>query len=55
MALSPSRTEVALREFIAREVDYDIHKNFECDEETGDDVYPELTYRFIEIYEAQED
>lgn len=54
MALDLKKVEATLREFISGEVDYDIHKQFEHDEETGEDSYPDLAERFIEIYEATE-
>ncbi len=33
-------------------LDYDLHKSIECDEETGEDGYPELTDYFITCYQA---
>lgn len=54
MSLDPQKVEATLREFISGEVDYDIHKQFEHDEETGEDSYPDLAERFIETYEALE-
>lgn len=50
MSLDPERVEAALRELIAH-VDYDTHKYIECDEETGEDRYPELVEDFIQYYE----
>lgn len=50
MALEPAVVEEALRQFVSREVDYDIHKQFECDEEDGSDRYPELAGEFVRLY-----
>lgn len=44
------RLESTLREFVSLHVDYDIHKDFEHDEETGEDSYPKLTKEFIKLY-----
>lgn len=55
MELDPKRVEEALRAFIADEVDYDIHKSFESDEETGLDSYPDLAEAFINYYESIEE
>ena len=41
--------ESALRHVIS-DIDYDIHKSIEADEETGEDGYPELTEQFIDHY-----
>lgn len=54
MALDPQRVEKALRELISR-VDYDTHKYIECDEETGEDGYPDLVEDFIAYYESAEE
>lgn len=51
--LDAVRLESTLREFVSAEIDYDIHKNLEADEETGDDSYPELTKKFINLYNKQ--
>lgn len=40
--IDPVVLEAALRRFIAVDVDYDFHKNYECGEDTGEDTYPEL-------------
>lgn len=48
--LNPARVEKALRRFISVEVDYDLHKQFECDEEDSSDHYPRLAKSFIELY-----
>jgi hypothetical protein len=40
----------ALREVIAG-ADYDLHKAYECDEETGEDNYSELVDVFVRAYE----
>ncbi|MHA6764741.1 hypothetical protein [Streptacidiphilus sp. PAMC 29251] len=50
--LDPANVERALRQFIAGEVDYDIHKNFECGEEDGEDSYPDLADAFLGYLEA---
>lgn len=42
--------EEALRQFISDEIDYDIHKNLEHDEEDGTDSYPELAKTFMILY-----
>lgn len=52
MFLDPKKVEASLREFISREVDYDIHKQIENDEETGEDLYPDLAKKFIGIYNS---
>lgn len=44
--------EQFLRSFIAGEIDYDIHKNYECGEEDGLDTYPELAEAAGEILDA---
>jgi len=49
MALDPTKVERALRSLIS-DIDYDLHKNIECDEETGDDSYPILVEGFINDY-----
>ena len=38
--------EKQLRAFVS-DLDYDIHKNLECDEETEEDRYPELAENFL--------
>ena len=37
---------------LVEEVDYDIHKNYECGEEDGEDHYPELVAAAAEILAA---
>lgn len=44
--------EAALRALIA-DVDYDLHKQIECDEEDGTDHYPGLAANFIAHMEAR--
>ncbi|KQO98337.1 hypothetical protein [Leifsonia sp. Leaf264] len=46
-----ARAEKALRRTIA-ELDYDIHKSLESDEETGEDTYADWVDVFIDAYEA---
>lgn len=53
LGIDPARVEKALRELISR-LDYDLHKYTECDEEDGEDHYPELAEEFIEYYEDSE-
>lgn len=48
-----SRVDAALRALIS-DLDYDLHKNIECDEETGEDGYPDLVDEFVETYYAEE-
>ena len=52
--LDPAVVEAALRKFIA-DVDYDIHKAYESDEETGEDTYDELAETFIHYFQQAED
>jgi len=47
--LDPVRVQHALRKLIT-DLDYDLHKQIECDEETGDDSYPILVEGFINDY-----
>lgn len=47
----PAKVEAALRAFIAS-VDYDLHKQLECDEEDGTNHYPGLAANFIAHMEA---
>lgn len=49
--LDPANVERALRQFIAGEVDYDLHKNFECSEADGEDHYPDLADSFLSYLE----
>lgn len=42
--------EETLRRFISGEIDYDIHKNLEEDEEDGTDSYPDLAKTFMILY-----
>ena len=48
--LERHRVEKALRSIIS-DLDYDLHKNIECDEETEEDTYPDLVTEFIQAYE----
>lgn len=41
--------ELFLRSLVAGEIDYDIHKGYECGEEDGLDHYPELAEAASEI------
>lgn len=47
--IDANAVETALREVI-NDLDYDLHKNIECDEETGDDTYPDIANNFIRAY-----
>lgn len=49
--LDPSRLESALRMYVA-ELDYDIHKGIECDEEDGFDHYSEEVEFFLRCWET---
>lgn len=44
-----ARVDYALRRVIER-LDYDLHKSLECDEEGGEDTYPEWVDVFVEAY-----
>jgi hypothetical protein len=48
--LDHERVDRALRNLIEY-IDYDLHKSWECDEETGEDDYHILVKTFIEFYE----
>lgn len=37
---------------LVNEIDYDVHKRYECNEETGEDTYPELVATFEDILRA---
>ena len=52
-SLDAGKVEATLRQFISAHIDYDIHKNFEQDEETGNDFYPELAKHFVRLYKGQ--
>lgn len=43
--------EHALKQVIS-DLDYDLHKNLERDEVTGQDAYPDLVEEFIEAYDS---
>lgn len=47
--LDPMIVDAVLRGIIS-DLDYDLHKNLECDEETEIDVYPALVQSFISEY-----
>ena len=47
--LDPTRVRAAL-ERVLSEADYDLHKAYLCDEETGEDDYPGLVDLFIRQY-----
>ena len=47
--LCKDAVEEALKCVIA-DVDYDTHKQLECDEEDGEDRYPALAERFTKLY-----
>lgn len=49
-----ARLEKTLRSFMAADVDYDLHKSYERDEETGEDTYHELVDAFLGHWEASE-
>jgi hypothetical protein len=50
--LDPELLDPVIREFVDR-IDYDVYKRFACNEETGEDTFPELVRVFISIYEAE--
>lgn len=52
MKLDRARLEETLRALMAADVDYDIHKGYERDEETGEDTYHELVDAFLGHWEA---
>lgn len=54
MVLDPQRVDKALRELISR-LDYDTHKYLECDEDNGEDRYPELVEEFIDYYDSADE
>lgn len=47
--LDKARVDAALRKVIEY-LDYDVHKQLVCDEETGEDTYSEHVDRFISEY-----
>jgi hypothetical protein len=47
----PARVEIALRELLA-DIDYDLHKQIERDEETGEDNYPKVSATFLRHYRS---
>jgi hypothetical protein len=49
--VTPTVLDLFVRALV-NEVDYDIHKNYECNEENGEDVYPELVETAAEILAA---
>ena len=50
MSLNREAVDKALRQ-VVEFLDYDLHKQLECDEETGEDTYGEHVQRFIDAYE----
>lgn len=48
--LDPEKVDRALRSLLAN-IDYDLHKSWECNEEDGKDDYHFLVKHFIEDYE----
>lgn len=54
MTLDPKHVDTALRDLISR-LDYDTHKYLECDEDNGEDRYPDLVEEFIGYYKKSED
>jgi hypothetical protein len=50
--LDPERVDRALRVVIA-ELDYDLNKALECDEETGEDTYHKTVAAFIAAYDQE--
>lgn len=51
--LDPKRLDRVLRDFLA-DVDYDLHKSWECDEETGEDCYHVLVESFNDTWAWEE-
>jgi hypothetical protein len=49
--LTPQTLDLFVRALV-NEVDYDIHKNYECGEEDGEDHYPELVSDAAEMLDA---
>lgn len=49
--LTPETLDLFVRALV-NEVDYDIHKNYECGEEDGEDHYPELVAEAAEMLDA---
>lgn len=49
MSLDRAAVDAALRR-VVEFLDYDLHKQLECDEETGEDTYAEHVDRFITEY-----
>ena len=49
--LDPERVDRALRALLA-DVDYDLHKSWECNEENGEDDYHILVKLFMDKYGA---
>jgi len=52
-AVEAAKVEAAMRAFIAS-IDYDLHKQLECDEEDGTDRYPALAANFIATMRTHE-
>lgn len=49
--LTPETLDLFVRALV-NEVDYDIHKNYECNEEDGQDHYPELVAEAAKMLDA---
>jgi Arc/MetJ family transcription regulator len=49
VSLEREAVDAALRR-VVEFLDYDLHKQLECDEETGEDMYGEHVDRFIAEY-----
>ena len=49
--LTPQTLDLFVRALV-NEVDYDIHKNYECGEEDGADHYPELVAEAAKMLDA---
>lgn len=52
MSLDREAVDAALRKVIEF-LDYDLHKQIECDEENGEDTYAEHVDRFMAAYERE--
>lgn len=51
LKLDHAKVEAALRTLIG-DLDYDLHKHLQEDEESGVDRYPDLAAEFIGLYEV---
>lgn len=50
--LDPKRVDAALRAVLSL-ADYDLHKQYQRDEETGEDNYHELVTEFLAAYDPR--